>query len=75
MAEHQQGYEINTPAKMDYKEHEKTYGLFLNLVKYGSVFVVSILLAMMVVLLASGGVIAGLLTFLAVNAVGYYAMR
>lgn len=74
MAE-QQGYDTGTPAGMDYKEHQKTYGLFLNLVKYGSVFVVSVLMVMMVVLLADGGVIAGLATFLAVNAAGFYAMK
>ena len=74
MAEHH-GAETGVAAKMDYREHDKTYNLFLNLVKFGSVFVVSILLFMMVALLSSAGLIAAILTFLIVNAVGFYAMR
>jgi hypothetical protein len=33
---------------MDYAEHEKTYGLFLSLLKYGSIFVVLIIILLAV---------------------------
>lgn len=63
MAE-QQGYEIGAGAKMDYREHEKTYGLFLNLIKFGTIWVIAILLGMLVGLMAAGGFIGGVGTFL-----------
>lgn len=74
MAE-QHGYEIGTAAKMDYREHEKTYGLFLNLIKFGTIWIVAILLGMLVGLMASGGFIGGVGTFLVFGLVASYFMR
>ena len=36
---------------MDYAEHERTYGLFLGLVKWGSIFVVALLIGMAITLI------------------------
>lgn len=36
---------------MDYEEHNKTYGLFMNLVKYGIIGVVLLLIFMAIFLL------------------------
>ena len=51
MAEHGGGYEVNTVVPMDYKEHVKTYSLFIQLIKYGMAVVVVILLFMVFFLL------------------------
>ena len=43
---------INEPQPtMDYKEHDKTYALFLSMVKYGSIAVTLILVLMALFLL------------------------
>ena len=36
---------------MDYPEHERTYAMFLNLVKWGSIFVVVLLVGMAITLI------------------------
>jgi Bacterial aa3 type cytochrome c oxidase subunit IV len=36
---------------MDYAEHERTYAMFLGLVKWGSVFVVALLIGMAIFLI------------------------
>ncbi len=41
----------NTESAMDYKEHDKTYALFLGMVKYGSIAVTLILVLMALFLL------------------------
>ena len=40
-----------TESAMDYKEHEKTYALFLDMAKYGSIAVIGILVLMALFLL------------------------
>lgn len=40
----------NSPSPMDYKEHEKTYNLFLGLVKWGTIGTIVTLLLMLVTL-------------------------
>ncbi len=54
-----------TYSKMDYSEHEKTYARFLGLVKYGSIFVVAVLLGMLAYLIAGWGILGGLFAFVA----------
>lgn len=63
-----------TYAKMDYAEHEKTYGRFLGLVKYGTIFVVAVLLGMLAYLIAGWGVLGGLFAFVAAGAVLYFVL-
>jgi len=36
---------------MDYAEHERTYGRFLGLVKWGSIFVIGLLVVMAITLI------------------------
>lgn len=50
MAE-RQAYEIGTRADMDYAEHERTYGLFLTMIKGGMVIIIAILILMAIFLL------------------------
>lgn len=63
-----------TYAEMDYAQHEKTYGLFLWLVKYGTIVTVAILLGMAVSLIGSWGILGGLFVFLASAAVLSYVL-
>ncbi|MEX6508381.1 aa3-type cytochrome c oxidase subunit IV [Jiella sp. M17.18] len=44
-------FDTSHAAEMDYPEHEKTYSLFLGLVKWGAVGVVIILIGMAIFLL------------------------
>jgi len=37
---------------MDYAEHERTYGMFLGLVKWGSIFVTALLVVMAITLIS-----------------------
>ena len=75
MAEHHTGGELSFADKMDYREHDKTYALFLNLVKFGSIWVVAILIGMLVGLITSAGFFAGILAFLASGLVATYLMK
>lgn len=45
MAEHHSG-PVEVGAAMDYAEHDKSYGLFINGAKYGSMIIVCLLIAM-----------------------------
>jgi hypothetical protein len=47
MAQH----EHTAGSAMDYAEHERTYGMFLNLVKWGSIFVIVLLVGMAIALI------------------------
>ena len=50
MAEHNVAHAGGHPA-MDYPEHERTYGMFVNLAKYGTIAVIVILIGMAIFLL------------------------
>ena len=73
MAQEHQNESI-TYAEMDYTEHHKTYGRFLGLVKYGSIFVVAVLLAMLASLIGSWGILGGLFMFVVSGAVLAYVL-
>ena len=67
-----QNYDISAPAEMDYREHDKTYELFLFLVKWGIIVTLAIVVGMMVGLIMAGGFIGGIFAFVVVLAVGYF---
>jgi hypothetical protein len=75
MAEHHGASELGFADKMDYREHDKTYALFLNLVKFGSIWVAAILIGMLVGLITSAGLFAGIVAFAASGAVATYLMK
>ena len=75
MAEHHTGGELSFADKMDYREHDKTYALFLNLVKFGSIWVAAILIGMLVGLITSAGLFAGFFAFLISGLVATYLMK
>ncbi len=65
-------YDTSNPAEMDYPEHEKTYDLFLFLIKWGIVVVLAIVIGMMVGLIMNGGFIGGILSFVVLVALAYF---
>jgi hypothetical protein len=75
MAEHHGGGELGFADKMDYREHDKTYALFLNLVKFGSIWVVAILIGMLVGLITSAGLFAGIIAFAVSGTVATFLMK
>ena len=75
MADHHGGGELSFADKMDYNEHEKTYSLFLKLVKFGSIWVAAILIGMLVGLITSAGFFAGILAFLVSGTVATFALK
>ena len=67
-----ESYDTSNPAEMDYREHEKTYGLFLFLIKWGIIVVLAIVIGMMVGLIMNGGFIGGILSFVVILALAYF---
>jgi hypothetical protein len=66
---------VELGAQMDYAEHDKSYYLFLNLAKYGSLVVVAILAAMGFMFFTSGGVFSSVVLFMLICAAGYFLLR
>ena len=59
---------------MDYKEHEKTYDLFLWLSRWTVVGCVALLIAMMVGFYAGGGFWGGLLVFVVLMIAAFFVV-
>lgn len=64
MADHSYHVNHDEGAPMDYAEHEATYSRFLWLVKWGIIFNIVLLVAMMVGFYMGGGLIGGTLVFI-----------
>lgn len=75
MADHAPTGPIETGAKMDYREHEKTYAGFLTLTKYGSLFCAALLAAMAFGFFTSAGFFSATLLLIGICAVGWYFLR
>lgn len=69
MADRQSG-PVEPGAPMDYQEHEKSYDLFVKCVKYGTMHIVFILIAMAVGFFTSAGFIFSVLLFIILSAAG-----
>ncbi len=61
-------------AEMDYQEHEKTYEVFLNLFKWGTVGCTVLMIAMAVGFYAGGGLIGGTIAFIILMAISAFFM-
>lgn len=75
MAEHPPSGPLEMGAEMDYQEHDKTYNRFLIFTKYGTIAVVSLLIAMAFGFFAGGGFISSVILFVLLVAVASFAMR
>ncbi len=57
-------------ASMEYQEHEKSYNLFVKGIKYGTMHIVFILIAMAVGFFTSAGFLFSVLLFIVLSAGG-----
>jgi hypothetical protein len=74
MAEHHSG-PVETGAPMDYREHEKTYNMFLVGAKYGTMIVAILLLAMAAGFFGGAGILGGILIFIILTIIGIFLVR
>jgi len=72
MVQHHDTAPADLGAKMDYEEHEKTYRMFLSLIKWGTVALAAIMISMAVGLLAGGGFISSVIVFILIMLVAWY---
>ncbi|MFS8049978.1 aa3-type cytochrome c oxidase subunit IV [Rhizobium sp. BR 314] len=74
MAEHHTGpAEVGAP--MDYKEHEKTYSLFISGAKVGSAIVAALLIGMAAGFFGHAGFLGGLLIFIVLSIASIILLR
>lgn len=69
MAEHKSG-PVELGAPMDYKEHEKSYDLFVKGAKYGTMHIVFLLIAMAAGFFTSAGFVTSVLIFIVLSVIG-----
>ena len=50
-------------APMDYREHDRTFSLFLTLTKWGTIATAAVLIAMAFGFFAGGGLVGGIIAF------------
>lgn len=74
MAEHHSG-PAETGAEMDYKEHEKTYGMFLEGAKLLTIFCVVLLIAMAAFFFTNAGGFVSLVLFVLLLVAGISLSR
>ena len=60
--------------EVDFAEHEKTYRLFIDGAKYGTVLVLALLVAMAAGLVGPFGFLGGLIVFIVLSVAGIYAL-
>ena len=73
--DHAHAHTVTFADKMDYSEHDRTYERFLLLVKFGSIWVVAILIGMLVGLITSAGLFAGIIAFAVSGTVATFLMK
>ncbi|MBW3096365.1 aa3-type cytochrome c oxidase subunit IV [Pseudohoeflea coraliihabitans] len=74
MAEHVEG-PVESGAQMDYHEHEKTYAGFLAATKYGTLHLVTLMIAMAVFFFTGAGFFSSLILLIILSAIGVYLLR
>lgn len=75
MADHIPDAPIETGAKMDYSQHEKTYSMFLALTKYVGLHCITLLIAMAFGFFTSAGFLSATILFLLLSAIGVYLLK
>lgn len=74
MAEKTPAGPVEAGAELDFEEHERTYHLFLNLAKYGTLFCVALLTSMAFGFFTPAGFISSLLLFIIIIAIGAFLL-
>ncbi len=75
MADHSPTGPVETGARMDYPEHEKTYKTFIALAKYSSLVCLALLAAMAFGFFTNAGFFSSTILFVAIVGILGYAMR
>ena len=75
MADHSPTGPVETGARMDYPEHEKTYKTFIVLAKYSSLVCLALLAAMAFGFFTNAGFFSSTILFVAIVGILGYAMR
>lgn len=75
MADHTPTGPVELGGQMDYQEHEKTYSLFIALVKYGTLVCCTIMIAMAFGFFTSAGFFSATFLFILLTIVGAYLLR
>ena len=75
MADHSPTGPVESGARMDYPEHEKTYKTFIALAKYSSLVCLALLAAMAFGFFTNAGFFSSTILFVAIVGVLGYAMR
>jgi len=75
MADHSPSGPVEVGASMDYVEHEKTYHMFLNLAKYGTLVCVALLASMAFGFFTAAGLISSTILFALICLVGSFLLR
>lgn len=71
--EHSGPAELGAP--MDYREHEKTYGMFLAGAKYGTIVIAALLIAMAAGFFGHAGLFGAALIFFVLSVLGIFMAR
>ncbi|MDV6225478.1 aa3-type cytochrome c oxidase subunit IV [Nitratireductor aquimarinus] len=74
MAENMPAGPAETGAEMDYAEHEKTYNLFLAVIKYSSLVIIAILVAMAFGFFTPAGFFSSTVLFILITALGVWLL-
>jgi len=74
MAEHHTG-PAETGAPMDYKEHEKTYDLFVASARVGSALIAALLIAMAAGFFGHAGFLGGIIIFAVLSVASVILLR
>ena len=61
-------------AEMDYLAHEKTYDVFINLFKWGTVGCIALMVSMAIGFFAGGGLIGGTIAFVILMAISVFIL-
>lgn len=71
-----QNVEMSQPAdEADFSEHAKTYNMFVNGAKYGTVLLIALMVAMAAGLIGPFGFIGSLIVFIVISALGFVILR
>jgi hypothetical protein len=75
MAEELHSGPVELGAQMDYREHEKSYGVFVAVTKYSTLGTVALLIAMAFGFFGGGGFFSATILFFLLCAAGAYLLR
>ena len=74
MAHHSDDHTVELGATMDYSEHTATYGIFVNLAKWGALVCIALMAAMAFGFFTSAGFISATILFFAILALAFFLL-